>query len=73
VIPTTPASTQTRFCHLRTDYFDDLALAVADRVDHRRPAASWSAAARACCWSERSGMVWAIRRRRSNLRQVLCV
>jgi site-specific DNA recombinase len=22
VIPTTPASTNTRFCHLRTDYFD---------------------------------------------------
>jgi hypothetical protein len=32
VIPTTPGSTQTRFCHLRTDYFDLVALAVADRV-----------------------------------------
>jgi len=28
VIPTTPSSTQTRFCHLRTDYFDTVALPV---------------------------------------------
>jgi len=28
VIPTTPASEHVRFCHLRTDYFDAIALAV---------------------------------------------
>src|SRR5215211_2764200 len=28
VIPTTPGSTKTRFCHLRTDYFDPVAQAV---------------------------------------------
>jgi hypothetical protein len=32
VIPTTPGSTQTRFCHLRTDYFDHVALPVAHRI-----------------------------------------
>jgi site-specific DNA recombinase len=29
VIPTTTSSTKTRFCHLRTDYFGDVALPVA--------------------------------------------
>jgi site-specific DNA recombinase len=43
VIPTTPASTKTRFCHLRTDYFDHVALPVADRIDLRWPAAPGSA------------------------------
>jgi site-specific DNA recombinase len=42
VIPTTTSSTKTRFCHLRTDYFDLVALAVADPVKGRRPAwAGW--------------------------------
>jgi site-specific DNA recombinase len=44
VVPTTPGSTHTRFCHLRTDYFDHVALAVADRIDQGRPTTSWSAA-----------------------------
>jgi hypothetical protein len=39
VIPTTPASTTTRFCHLRTDYFDHVALPVACGIHQRRPAA----------------------------------
>jgi site-specific DNA recombinase len=38
VIPTTTSSTKTRFCHLRTDYFDLVALAVADPVEGRWPA-----------------------------------
>ena len=38
VIPTTPGSTQTRFCHLRTDYFDHIALLVAHRIHPGRPA-----------------------------------
>jgi len=38
VIPTTPGSTHTRFCHLRTDYFDSVALAVGLPVE-ARPAA----------------------------------
>ena len=38
VIPTTDHSTKTRFCHLRTDYFDLVALAVADPVEPERPA-----------------------------------
>jgi hypothetical protein len=38
VIPTTPGSTHTRFCHLRTDYFDHVALPVADAVEAGRPA-----------------------------------
>jgi hypothetical protein len=38
VIPTTPGSTRTRFCHLRTDYFDLVALAVALAVNRRRAA-----------------------------------
>jgi hypothetical protein len=35
VIPTTSSSTKTRFCHLRTDYFDLVALAVAEPVKGR--------------------------------------
>jgi site-specific DNA recombinase len=38
VIPTTDHSTTTRFCHLRTDYFDLVALAVALAVKGRRAA-----------------------------------
>jgi site-specific DNA recombinase len=38
VIPTTPGSTKTRFCHLRTDYFHLIALAIAGPVKGRRPA-----------------------------------
>jgi site-specific DNA recombinase len=38
VIPTTPGSTKTRFCHLRTDYFHHVALPVADPVEPGRPA-----------------------------------
>ncbi|MFL6273212.1 MAG: recombinase family protein [Actinomycetes bacterium] len=38
VIPTTDHSTKTRFCHLRTDYFDLVALAVALAVKGRRSA-----------------------------------
>jgi hypothetical protein len=38
VIPTTDHSTKTRFCHLRTDYFDLVALPVADPVKGRRAA-----------------------------------
>jgi hypothetical protein len=40
VIPTTPGSTKTRFCHLRTDYFHLIPVAVADPVKLRRPPAS---------------------------------
>jgi site-specific DNA recombinase len=46
VIPTTPGSTQTRFCHLRTDYFDLVALAVADAVKAGRAATTRSLAGR---------------------------
>jgi site-specific DNA recombinase len=35
VIPTTDHSTKTRFCHLRTDYFHPVALAVGGRVEAR--------------------------------------
>jgi hypothetical protein len=38
VIPTTDHSTKTRFCHLRTDYFDHVAVAVAHRIHLRWPA-----------------------------------
>src|SRR4030095_11688301 len=38
VIPTTDHSTKTRFCHLRTDYFHLIALAVAGPVKGRRAA-----------------------------------
>jgi site-specific DNA recombinase len=38
VIPTTPASTRTRFCHLRTDYLDQVAPLVAVRVEDGRAA-----------------------------------
>ena len=38
VIPITPASTTTQFCHLRTDYFHVVALPVADAVEAGRPA-----------------------------------
>lgn len=38
VIPTTPGSTRTRFCHLRTDYFHLIPVAVADPVKGRRAA-----------------------------------
>jgi hypothetical protein len=38
VIPTTSSSTKTRFCHLRTDYFHDVALPVAHRIHPGRPA-----------------------------------
>jgi site-specific DNA recombinase len=38
VIPTTTGSTKTRFCHLRSDYFHLVALAVALAVEGRRPA-----------------------------------
>jgi site-specific DNA recombinase len=38
VIPTTPGSTQTRFCHLRTDYFDHVTAPVARTVKPKRPA-----------------------------------
>jgi hypothetical protein len=44
VIPTTPGSTRTRFCHLRTDYFDHVALPVADWIDQGWPPSPWSAA-----------------------------
>ncbi|SRR6266508_2718594 len=37
VIPTTDHSTKTRFCHLRTDYFDHVAALVAHRVEPTRP------------------------------------
>jgi hypothetical protein len=51
--------------------FNDVALLVAHRIDQggRPPLAPWRV--RAACWSERSGMVWAIRRWRSNRRQVV--
>jgi site-specific DNA recombinase len=39
VIPTTKRSTHTRFCHLRTDYFDGVTPPVVDRAELRRPAA----------------------------------
>jgi hypothetical protein len=39
MIPTTPGSTKTRFCHLRTDYFHLVALTVAHHIDLRWPAA----------------------------------
>jgi hypothetical protein len=42
VIPTTDHSTKTRFCHLRTDYFDHIALAVAHRINPRWAATAWS-------------------------------
>jgi site-specific DNA recombinase len=35
VIPTTPGSTKTRFCHLRTDYLHPIALTVALAVKGR--------------------------------------
>jgi hypothetical protein len=38
VIPTTDHSTKTRFCHLRTDYFHLIPVAIADPVKGRRPA-----------------------------------
>jgi hypothetical protein len=38
VIPTTPGSTQTRFCHLRTDYFNHVAVPVTHRIHAGRPA-----------------------------------
>jgi hypothetical protein len=38
VIPTTDHSTKTQFCHLRTDYFHLIPLAVAFAVKGRRPA-----------------------------------
>jgi hypothetical protein len=44
VIPTTPGSTETRFCHLRTDYFDHVALLVAHRIQLRRAATPWAPA-----------------------------
>ena len=37
VVPTTPGSTRTQFCHLRTDYFHLIALPVAGAVKGRRP------------------------------------
>jgi site-specific DNA recombinase len=40
VIPTTPGSTRTRFCHLRTDYFHLIALPIASPVKGRRAAAT---------------------------------
>jgi hypothetical protein len=40
VIPITDHSAKTRFCHLRTDYFDHIALAVAHRIDQGRPSPS---------------------------------
>ena len=40
VIPTTPSSTQTQFCHLRTDHFHLVALPIAVPVKGRRPPAS---------------------------------
>jgi site-specific DNA recombinase len=36
VIPTTPASEHVRFCHLRTDYFDDIAPRVDGLVEDQR-------------------------------------
>jgi hypothetical protein len=44
VVPTTPGSTTTRLCHLRTDYFDHVALAVAHQVYPGRPATPWAPA-----------------------------
>jgi site-specific DNA recombinase len=38
VIPTTDHSTKTRFCHLRTDYFDHVAVPVAHRIHPGRSA-----------------------------------
>jgi hypothetical protein len=38
VIPTTDHSTKTRFCHLRTDYFNLVALAIPVAVEGRRAA-----------------------------------
>jgi site-specific DNA recombinase len=38
VIPTTDHSTKTRFCHLRTDYFDHIAAPIALPVKGQRPA-----------------------------------
>jgi site-specific DNA recombinase len=40
VIPTTDHSTKTRFCHLRTDYFDHVAAPVALPVEGQGPARS---------------------------------
>jgi site-specific DNA recombinase len=37
VIPTTPNSTKTRFCHLRTDYFHHIAASIALPVERKRP------------------------------------
>ena len=41
VIPTTPGSTKTRFCHLRTDYFHHIAAPIALPVKGQRP--TWPA------------------------------
>jgi hypothetical protein len=38
VIPTTPGSTKTRFCHLRTDYLHPVTLPIADPIKGWRPA-----------------------------------
>jgi hypothetical protein len=40
VIPTTPGSTNTRFCHLRTDYFHLIPVAVTVPIKGRRPSAT---------------------------------
>jgi site-specific DNA recombinase len=64
VIPTTPGSTKTRFCHLRTDYFDVVALAIALAVKDRRAATTRPLAGAMACWSSRSGMGWRMRRAR---------
>jgi len=57
VIPTTTSSTKTRFCHLRTDYFHLIPVAVADPVEPWRAATPGTRRARLAFWSSRSGMV----------------
>ena len=47
VIPTTPASEHVRFCHLRTDYFDAVALAI------RRAIKAWGAPLVRLAWDHR--------------------
>jgi site-specific DNA recombinase len=59
VVPTTETSTQTRFCQLRTDYFDPLADALAGRIARmarvrrsmalRRPRLFWATCGATCC------------------------
>jgi hypothetical protein len=50
---------------------DHVALPVAHQIDLGWTAPRGPRPARAACWSDRSGMVWAIRRWRNNRRQVV--